>query len=267
MELTARYGLEFDPFLKNSKDILFLGKEYKEAVFRLDYLSATKGFGLLTGAPGRGKTTLVRSWSATLNPSLFKVVYSCLSTLTVMDFYRSLAASLGAKPAYRKSENFNIIQSEISHLFLDKRKTPIIIIDEAHYINTAILGDLKLIFNFQMDSRDRAVLLLVGLPQLINTLSLSIHEPLRQRIIMNYDLDGLSKDEACRYIDQKLRGAGCSQTVFEPPAIDAIVNAADGTPRVINKLCHTALVIGHARGLNLISADVAMQAINDCTIG
>ena len=61
MELTARYGLEFNPFLKNSKEILFEGSEYQEANFRLDYLARTNGFGLLTGAPGRGKTTLVRS--------------------------------------------------------------------------------------------------------------------------------------------------------------------------------------------------------------
>ena len=53
MELTARYGLEFNPFLKNSKEILFEGAEYTEAKFRLDYLARTKGFGLLTGAPGR----------------------------------------------------------------------------------------------------------------------------------------------------------------------------------------------------------------------
>lgn len=85
MELTARYGLEFNPFLKNSKEILFEGSEYTEAKFRLDYLAKTKGFGLLTGAPGRGKTTLVRSWSATLNPSLYKVVYTSLSTVTVND--------------------------------------------------------------------------------------------------------------------------------------------------------------------------------------
>ena len=53
MELTARYGLEFNPFLKNSKEILFEGTEYTEAKFRLDYLAKTKGFGLLTGARPR----------------------------------------------------------------------------------------------------------------------------------------------------------------------------------------------------------------------
>ena len=267
MELTARYGLEFNPFLKNSKEILYTGNEYKEALFRLDYLAGTKGFGLLTGAPGRGKTTLVRNWSAKLNPSLYKVIYTSLSTVTVNDFYRNLAFSLGAQAAYRKTENFHAIQGEITRLALDKKKTPVIIIDEANYVSNAILNDLKILFNFEMDSRDRAVILLVGLPQINNTLRLSSHEPLRQRIIMNYNLDGLSKEEGKDYIETKLRGAGCNQPVFEEGAIEAILNATDGTARMISKLCNAAMVIGHSRSINLVTADVVMQAINDSTIG
>lgn len=267
MELTARYGMEFNPFLKNSKEILYEGSEFKEAKFRLDYLAKTKGFGLLTGAPGRGKTTLVRSWSSELNPSLYKVVYTSLSTVTVNDFYRNLAASLGAEASYRKTENFHIIQGEINRLALDKRKTPVIIIDEANYIKNAVLNDLKILFNFEMDSRDRAVILLVGLPQLNNTLQLSIHEPLRQRIIMNYNLDGYSKDEGRAYIEQKLKKAGCTDPVFDENAIEAILNASDGTARMISKLCNASLVIGHSRNAGTITSDIVMQAINDSTLG
>ena len=267
MELTARYGLEFDPFLKNSKEILFESAEYTEAKFRLDYLAQTKGFGLLTGAPGRGKTTLVRSWSAGLNPSLYKVIYTSLSTVTVNDFYRNLAASLGAQPSYRKSENFRIIQGEIDRLALDKRKTPVIILDEANYIKNTVLNDLKILFNFEMDSRDRAVILLVGLPQLNNTLQLTIHEPLRQRIIMNYNMEGYSKEESRSYIELKLKKAGCTDPIFDDPAIEAILNASDGTARVISKLCNASLVIGHSKGANRITADIVMQAINDSTLG
>ena len=76
MDYTSRYGLEFNPFLKNSKDILVETQEFKELRFRLDYLLSTRGFGLLTGSPGRGKTTAIRSWAGNLNPSLYKVVYS-----------------------------------------------------------------------------------------------------------------------------------------------------------------------------------------------
>ena len=149
MDYTARYGLEFNPFLKNSKEVLVETQEYKEVQFRLKYLLSTKGFGLLTGSAGKGKTTALRSFASSLNPSLYKVIYSSLSTLTVMDFYRNLAAELGAVPAYRKTENFKLIQDEINRLAIEKRQTPVIIMDEANYIGTAILNDLKILFNFE----------------------------------------------------------------------------------------------------------------------
>ena len=267
MNYHTRYGLEFNPFVKNSKEILVETKESKEVSFRLDYLAKTKGFGLLTGAPGRGKTTAIRNWAASLNPSLYNVVYSSLSTLTVQDFYRNLAQELGAQPAFRKPDNFRLIQNEITRLALEKRKTPVIIIDEANYISNAVLNDLKMLFNFEMDSRDRAVVLLAGLPLLNATLRLTIHEPFRQRIVMNYNMEGISKEEGRTYISKKLAGAGCHHTVFEDAAVEAILNAADGTPRIINKLCNACLLIGDSSNAATIHADIAMQAVNDCELG
>ena len=267
MEYFTRYGLEFNPFLKNSKDILINTAEYNEAMFRLDYLAKTKGFGLLTGSPGRGKTTTIRSWVSTLNPSLYKVIYTSLSTLTANDFYRTLVRSLGVEPAFKKPDNFRIIQEEINRLSLEKRKTPVIIIDEANYINNPILNDLKILFNFEMDSRDRAAILLAGLPKLNSTLSLGIHEPLKQRIVMNYNLDGISKEEGKAYISEKIKGAGCNQTIFEEAAIEAILNAADGTPRMINKYCNASMLIGDSKKADFITTDIVMQAINDCELG
>lgn len=263
MNYTARYGLEFNPFLKNSKEIPIETQEYKEVRFRLDYLLRTKGFGLLTGNPGCGKTTSIRNWVSSFNPSLYKVIYSSLSTLTVMEFYRNLVTSLGQEPFFRKADNCRIIQTEITRLALEKKVTPIIIIDEANHISNAILNDLKILFNFEMDSRDRAVILLAGLPQLNNTLRLGIHEPLKQRIVMNYNMDVLSKEEARTYILGKLKGAGCNQPVFEDNALEAIVNASGGIPRMINKLCNGSLLIANSQNLNLTSADAVMQAIND----
>lgn len=267
MEYWVRYGLEFNPFLKNSKDILVETSEYKEALFRLDYLAKTKGFGVLTGSPGRGKTTAIRNWANALNPSLFKVSYSSLSSVTVMDFYRNLVTMLGGQPAYRKTDNFHIIQNEISRMALEKRKTPVFILDEANYLGSAALSDLKILFNFEMDSKDRAVVLLVGSSQLNNSLNLSIHESLRQRLVMNYQLEGMTKEEGKLYIHEKLGGAGCTQPVFEDAAIEAILNAADGTPRYINKLCTSCLLIGGTDNANIITADIAMKSINDCVLG
>ena len=109
MEYFTRYGLEFNPFIKNSREIIVDTAEHREALFRLDYLAKTKGFGLLTGSPGRGKTTVIRHWSSSLNPSLYKVIYSSLSTLTPNDFYRNLVSEFGAQPAFKKPSNFKII--------------------------------------------------------------------------------------------------------------------------------------------------------------
>ena len=227
----------------------------------------TKGFGILTGSAGRGKTTALRNWAKSLNPSLYKVIYSSLSTLTPNDFYRNLVKELGCEPAFKKPDNFRIIQEEITRLSVEKRKTPVIIIDEANYINNAILNDLKILFNFEMDSRDRAAILLAGLPKLNATLGLGIHEPLKQRVVMNYNLEGLSKEEGKLYISEKLKGAGCNQTIFEDAAVEAILNASDGTPRLINKFCNASMLIGDSNKINIINTDIVMQAINDCELG
>lgn len=84
---------------------------------------------------------------------------------------------------------------------------------------------------------------------------------------MNYNLEGLSKEEGRAYIAAKLKGAGCTQPVFEDNAVEAILNAADGTARLISRICNASLVIGNIQELNTITAETVMQAINDSTLG
>lgn len=263
----SRYGLDFNPFIKNAHDIVIETSEYREITYRLDYLLNNKGFGVITGGPGRGKTTAVRNWVRGLNTSLYKVVYISLSTLTVSEFYKYMASELGLEPMHKKSDNFKNIQAEIIRYSLEKRITPVIIIDEANYINNAILSDLKMLFNFDMDSKDRAVVLLVGLPQLNNTLRLVANEPLRQRITTNYNLDSLTKEEAHEYIKVKLSGAKCTMEIFNANAVEAIINAANGIPRLINKICNASLLIASSKNANIVDADIVMIAVNETELG
>lgn len=264
MDYISRFGLEFNPFLKNTRqEAIVETSDFNEAIYRLDVMLKTRGFGLLTGAPGKGKTTIVRKWASNLNPSLYKVVYITLSTLTVADFYRHMAEQLGLEPRYRKVDNFRIIQAEITRYAVEKRIIPVIIIDEANYIRTDILNDLKIIFNFDMDSKDRAIVLLTGLPALNNTLRLVAHEPLRQRITMNYHMEGLNKEDAKNYILGKLKHSKANIGVFSESALEAIVNSSGGIPRVINKCCDACLLIGYNKGLSEIDNDIVMLAINE----
>lgn len=69
------------------------------------------------------------------------------------------------------------------------------------------------------------------------------------------------------YIAEKLKGAGCSRQVFEEAALEAVLNAADGIPRLINKYCNACLLIGNSRSMDMVTADIVMQAVNDCELG
>lgn len=267
MDYISRYGMDFNPFIKNTQEIAVETSEYKEIIYRLIYLLKTRGFGILTGGPGRGKTTAIRSWVNELNTSLYKIIYISISTLTITEFYKHLAEQLDLEPKFRKSDNFKIIQNEINRYSIEKRITPVIILDEANYINNGILNDLKILFNFDMDSKDRAVILLVGLPQLNNTLRLVANEPLKQRITMNYNLDNLNKVESRDYIFEKLRGAKCTMNIFNENAIESIVNASNGIPRIINKICNSSLMIGNTKNVNEINSDIIMLAVNELELG
>lgn len=176
------------------------------------------------------------------------------------------ASSFGAEPTSRKTDNFKLIQDCVNYLALEKRITPVII-DEASHMNNAVLSGLKILFNFEMDSRDRAVILLAGQPQINNTLRLNAHEPLRQRLVMNYNMEGLSKEEGRIYVTEKLKGAGCRPPVFGENAFEAFLSSADGTPRVINRICDAYLLIADAKELHTMTGGAAMQAVNDVQPG
>lgn len=263
MDYTTRYGLEYNPFVKSDRETLVETREYREITSRLNYLLQIKGFGLLTGNPGLGKTTTIRNWIKSLNQSAYKTIYIPLSTLTVLEFYRYLASELGCEPAYRKAENFKLIQNAIERCVYEKRMTPIIVMDEANYLKTATLNDLKILFNFEMDSINRAVILLTGLPQLVSTLSLNAHEPLRQRIAMSYAVSPLTQEEVRAYILEKLKSANCHQEVFEKNAIEAIAGASNGAPRMVDKIVNAALMVGNSMNQNIIISDTVMRAVNE----
>lgn len=266
MDYTSRYGLEFNPFLKREQAPLIETRQYREVAARLDYLHQIKGFGLITGNPGVGKTTSIRSWIGTLNKSANRVIYIPLSTLTVIEFYRYLAQELGCDPAYRKADNFRMIQGAIERLNIEKKMTPVIILDEANYLKNSTLNDLKILFNFDMDSSNKAMILLTGLPQILSTLTMNAHEPLRQRITMYYSVEPLSQEDSRAYLLEKMKMAKCHQEVFERNAIEAIINASAGIPRMLDKIGNASLLAGNNLNENIISADTVMRAINDVQI-
>src|SRR5215469_12134633 len=112
---TQYFSLKFNPFSKelDEKDV-FMSKDSKELISRLEYMKKARGFFLLTAESGFGKTTLLRRFSSSLNTGLYRVYYCALSSINVMDFYRSLICRMGEVPAYKKIMMFEQLQCLIS---------------------------------------------------------------------------------------------------------------------------------------------------------
>lgn len=260
----AWMGLEYDPFIKQSKHgFRFDSEQFKDVFSRLEFHRSIGGFALLTGAAGLGKTTTLREWTKTLNPNRYKICYINLTTLSAPEFYRELACQLDLEPKYRKQENYRQIQEEISRLAIERKITPVIIIDEVNQLSGSVLTDLKMIFNFEMDSQERAIVILCGLPHFKTVLRQPGHEPLRQRIMMNCAMEPMEQKEAREYIRAKLEAAGGSQSLFEEKALNVVTAGAKGVPRLIDKMCNRCLILAEAERSTVVTQEIATLAAHD----
>ncbi len=205
------------------------------------------GAGLLTGEVGAGKSTAARTFTASLNPNLYKILYLHWTSGSALDLLRQLALELdldaGALPRRPGAPDLRAIV----RLNQSKKQHPILICDEAQLLRHPALEQLPLLLNFDMDSSHYLTLLLVGQPLLRRTLSLQMHEPLRQRIAVQYHLEGLTREELDAYLAHQLKAAGVSQPLFDDTARQALYQATKGILRKVNKLALTALRLAAAR--------------------
>lgn len=261
------YGLTFNPFDKSLPESYAFGsKDFKQMLSRLDYLKNTRGIGLFTAPPGMGKTFALRCFAKNLNPNLFRLSYICLSTVSVSEFYHQFAFELGLDYSAKKSVMFRNIQERLFHLLKEKRKTFVLAIDESQYLNAGIFRDIKMLMNVHFDSLDCFALVFIGQPYLISILEKPVHESLKQRIVVHYNYEGLSSDEAKDYIFSRLEAAGGARTIMDDAAVHAVANSCQGTPRLINSLMTDALILGSQLQKTVIDTEVIMAASNNLAL-
>ncbi|MFA9378826.1 MAG: ExeA family protein [Lachnotalea sp.] len=261
------WGMEFNPFDKEQKGSdYYHGTDFDEAGRRLEHLKNVKGIGLFTGHSGYGKTCAIRNFVECLNKNLYQVIYIQLTTVGVNDFYRDLSLSLGLEPCYRKIDNFKQIQNRISTLYREQRVTPLFWIDEVQYLHHSILADLKLLMNFEMDSRNYAIMILSGLPSINSTLSMRIHEALYQRVVIHYSFQGIQQTEIVSYIKSRLELCGVSQTILEEAVYEVIGSYSNGSIRKLDHVMHTALMIGCSKKAQVLDRETIMEAINEAEL-
>jgi len=262
------YGFSKNPFDKHSlseKDA-FLSRDHKEATGRLAYLRNIRGVGVFTSAPGLGKTFALRCFAKSLDRNLNEMAYVCLATVSVTEFYRQFCAALGLDASYGKPAMFKAIQERLFHLFKEKKKPFLLILDEAQELSSAILKDLKMIMNHDFDSVNCFTLVLAGEPHLNRILEKPIHEALRQRIAIHYSFSGLSDDETEQYLLHKLRSAGAAESILGDGTLPAIIGYARGCPRLLDNLMNEALMLGAQFEKPYLDAEIMMAAANNLAL-
>lgn len=262
------YGLEINPFDKgiDSKNA-YVGTDLQILENRLEFLKEHPSIALFTGLSGMGKTFSIRKFMSSLNSNIYKCIYISMSSITVLDFYKQLAYHLGIVPAFRKVDIFKQIQETIVDLVKNKKIKVIICIDEAQYLKTDILNDLKMLTNFEMDSKNYLTLILTGQPILNDILNRNVHEALRQRITVSYNLMGLAKEELPDYINTRIMLAHGNQGIFNQNAIESIWNVSNGSIRIINNVITKSLIIGSKNSKSVIDNEVVLEAIQDLSLG
>ncbi|MFH0784625.1 MAG: AAA family ATPase [Pseudomonadota bacterium] len=258
------YGLTRHPFEKDiDPDKLFASKAAGELEARLRYLLQLRGIGLITGEVGSGKTSICRKVATSLNTGLYKVFYVPLTTGNVTDIYKSIAWEMGLTTERSLAALYRSIRSEVNRLSLDAKIIPILIIDEAQYLRNEVLENLRLLTNYEMDSQNRLCMIFVGQAELRRRLSLSVHEPLAQRLVVRYHISGLARGELPLYLKHRLELAGTQINLFQESALEALFQATNGLPRKVNLLAHLSLNLAALQQARMVAIEHIQLAVEE----
>lgn len=257
----AFYGLKNEVFPKDIKPSnIFKNDSLKELFARLDYMKKYRGIMLLSGDPGTGKTTALRCFVNQLNLEHFMPVYIPLATVAIGDFYKQINDSLKGEVRSTKSVLFKSIQERILHYAIQLKKMPVIIIDEAHLLKNENFFELQIISNFQMDSLDPALFILVAQSHLNDRLSRAFLDSFNQRINMKFHIAPLSLKETEDYIKHHLKIAGSQTSILDDNASKAVYNLSNGVNRIIGKLVKNTLTLGSKLRKEILTEEEVLAA-------
>ncbi len=261
------YGLKENPFnVTPDPQFVFLGENHREALAQLLYgVQQKKGFIVLTGEVGTGKTTLVHYLLDKLNHgnTQTKTAFLFNPKLTVNDFLEYILKDLGVQvQGGTKGDHLHLLHETLINAYKNGERV-VLIIDEAQGLNPALLEEIRLLSNLETSKSKLLQIVLVGQPELDKTLSQQGFRQLRQRVNMRYHLSSLSEKDTKEYIEKRLRIAGGKESIFAKDAMKEIYLRTNGIPRLINILCDNALLTGYANEQKMVDKKTVREAARD----
>ncbi|MBU2869692.1 AAA family ATPase [Colwellia sp. E2M01] len=241
---------------------LFMSDRHKEALSHLTYgLGEVGGFALLTGEVGTGKTTISRCLMEQL-PENTQAAFILNPTLSSQELLATLCDELAIE--YEKSdESLKHLTDKISEKLLANHQNDIntlLIIDEAQHLQPEVLEQLRLLTNLETNTKKLLQVILIGQPELQQLLQRRDLRQLAQRITARYHLMPLTLQELTQYIEHRLTVADCVRPLFDKGAISKIHQLSQGVPRLINLLCHSALMQAYNQNDSIVNKKIVMTA-------
>jgi len=264
------YGLRANPFNVNPDPrYLFLTRHTEEALACLTYgIQSRKGFVLLTGEVGTGKTTLINKLLEWLRLQQVATAFIFNSRLNVPQFLDYMMADFGI-PCDSKAKSQILLR--LYNWLLDRYRageTAVLIVDEAQNLTDEVLEEIRMLTNLETFTEKLLQIVLVGQPELEHKLKQPQLRQLRQRLTLRAKTHALTLEETRAYIQQRLRIAGSNgQEIFDSEALTAIHRYAAGIPRVINLLCEHCLVSAFVDQQKIIRAGVVDGVARDFDLG
>ncbi|HEY8123588.1 MAG TPA: AAA family ATPase [Myxococcota bacterium] len=261
----AHYGFLRSPFeMTPDPAFLWMSDAHREGLATLVYgVQARKGFVLLTGEVGTGKTTLLHALLAQLDRNTL-AAFIFNPRLEPLDFFRMLFDELGIETPCSSKAEFLIALNRFLIERLQQDRPTLLIIDEAQQLSAEMLEEVRLLSNLETPVSKLLQIILVGQPELAEMLARPELRQLRQRIVLRHELRPFTRDETATYVHERLRVAGYTgKELFDKRALRALYDVSGGVPRLVNVVCDGALLLGFARGLRTLGASEVQEVAAD----
>ena len=262
------YNLTRNPFdISPDPAFLFATPKHNEAMAALYYaVRARKGFVVLTGEVGTGKTLLLRCVLELFRESTdISYAYVFNGRLSPCEFLEYIATDFGLSVA---GKNKSQILFDLSNYLVgrgSKGLTTVLVVDEAHHLSSDILEEVRLLTNLESSRGKLLQILLVGQPELDDKLDSPSLRQLKQRIAHRAHLAALDLKETQGYIEWRLQVAGArpNHTLFPPEAVARVYHHSKGIPRLINTICDNALISAYAAKLRSVTPEMVESTATD----
>jgi type II secretory pathway predicted ATPase ExeA len=250
------FGLRALPFgASPDPRFLFLRPQIREALACLQYgIAARKGFVVMTGEVGTGKTTLLRSVLDTFAKGRISTAFVFNPCLDVLDFFEFVLTDFGIPPRTRTKSGMLL---QLNNWLIERfqaHQLCAIVVDEAQDLSWELLEEIRLLTNLETSSEKLVQIVLSGQPELEERLHDSRVRQLRQRVSLWCRTQPLTGEETRDYIAERLRIAGASETIFLPEATELVHHYSKGIPRIVNLICEHSLISAYVEQIKPIPA-------------